>query len=92
MEIIPIEELLDGARGAGPRRALARAEVIIGVDLPSQRQFTVFGTPALEETVIIGQTQALRTVRIDLNAEEGDLDKLVALVRVIKGSSTSQEL
>jgi hypothetical protein len=89
MEIIPIQALLDEEPGAkvetGYRRLLARAEVILGVDVQSQREFTVFGTPALEETVRVGKQQALRTVRIELDAESGDLEKLVALVRAVKG-------
>ncbi|MBI3840174.1 MAG: hypothetical protein HY288_19810 [Planctomycetia bacterium] len=85
MQIIPIEALFAERLSTGPRAALAKAEVIIGVDVPSQRQFTLFGTPALEESVQIGKRQALRTVRIEFNAQTGDLDKLVALIQLIKG-------
>ncbi len=89
MEIIPIQALFDEEQAAGReapyRRALARAEVILGIDVARQREFTVFGTPAMEETVRIGKQQALRTVRIELDAENGELEKLVALVRTVKG-------
>lgn len=89
MDIIPIRSLLDEEQGASAgtdyRRMLARAEVILGIDVARQREFTVFGTPAMEETIRIGKQQALRTVRIELDAESDELEKLVALVRSVKG-------
>jgi hypothetical protein len=85
MEIIPIEALFDELKGVKQRSVMVRAEVIIGVDRATQRQFTVFGTPSLEETVTLGGTQALSTVRIDLDTQNGDLEKLAALVQVLKG-------
>ena len=55
METIPIAALFDEVTAQCPqvhyRKLLIRADVIIGLDLESQREFTVFGTPALEETV-----------------------------------------
>jgi hypothetical protein len=92
MQIISLDALLDETRNRKPRAALAKAEVIIGVDIASQRQFTVFGTPSLDETVRMGEVQALDTVRIDLDAKAGELEKLAALVHEIKGQHGSTEL
>lgn len=82
MNMIPIKALFDTAEA---REALAEADVVIGVDVASQRAFTVFGTPALEESIQISRGGALRMVRISLDKETGELDQLVALVQAIKG-------
>lgn len=88
MDIIPIKTLFDDAEQTTPsaatRKALALADVIIGVDLDTQREFTVFGLPPLEETVRLGHEVALRTVRIGLHAKAGELEKLMSLVQAIK--------
>jgi hypothetical protein len=82
MDIIRIEALGDSAEA---RQALARADVIIGVDESTQRAFTVFGTPSLEESFRLGRGMALRTLRVGIDASNGGLEKLVALVKAVKG-------
>jgi hypothetical protein len=86
MDVISMESLFDDSQGirAERRVAIARADVIIGVDSATQNEFTVFGTPALEESVLIGKEVAMRTLRIGINETRGELEKLVALVRAIK--------
>ncbi len=69
---------------AEKRAAIARADVIIGVDVTTQNEFTVYGMPALEETVRIGKEVALRTLRVALDEQNGELEKLVAIVRAVK--------
>jgi hypothetical protein len=70
---------------ADARAALAEADVIIGVDVAGQREFTVFGTPELEDSGSVKKPVALRTVRVFLDCAAGDLDELLALVQIIKG-------
>ena len=82
MTIIPIQSLVDAADA---RSAVAEADVVIGVDLASQRAFTVYGTPALEESIQIGREGAVRTVRGGFDQKSGELEQLMALVRSIKG-------
>ncbi len=88
MDVIPIDSLFDETPGQGIRPdrrvAIARADVIIGVDAATQNEFTVFGTPALEESVRLGKQVAMRTLRIGISESKGELEKLVALVRAIK--------
>ncbi|HEY2893765.1 MAG TPA: hypothetical protein VGJ16_06120 [Pirellulales bacterium] len=88
MNVVTIEALLDETcpvdRRMEARAAVLRADVIIAVDGP-QREFTIYGTPPLEETVRVGSEVALRTVRIPLTGEMGQLEKVVAIVRRIKG-------
>lgn len=67
------------------RVALGRAEVIIAVDVNTQREFTLYGTPSFEETVQIGRDAALDTVRVELDDGDDQLRKLVSLVQAIKG-------
>jgi hypothetical protein len=82
MNIIPLEALSNTAEA---RKSLAEADVIIGVDEATGRAFTVFGTPSMEESVRIGKGMALRTLRVAISEASGELDKLVAQVRAIKG-------
>jgi hypothetical protein len=93
MDITPIESLFAEGSETGVRPearvAIARADVIVGVDADTQNEFTVYGTPALEESVQLGREVALRTVRIRLSQRAGELDKLVSLVRAIKRGQDS---
>lgn len=70
---------------AEARSTILEADVVIGIDLLSLREFTVFGTPALESTVTMKKPSAMRVVQVTLNCASGDLDQLAAIVRDIKG-------
>jgi len=89
MDVIPIKALFDKQGKlnvkSAVRSALLEADVIIGVDVASQRQFTVFGTPAFEETVRVGTDVAMHTVRVEIDEQAGELNRLVELVQSIKG-------
>jgi hypothetical protein len=82
MSTISISSLLEASEA---RQALAEADVVIAVDQASQRAFTVFGTPALEESIQFSKIGALRTVRVQVDKEAGELERLIALVRSVKG-------
>jgi hypothetical protein len=79
------DELDKAEKPAECRKLLVEADVVIGLDNASGWEFTVFGTPPLEETVDARGTQALRTLRVRLDQPAGELDKLLALVKVLKG-------
>jgi len=89
MDIIPIESLFDDKHTARltaeSRAALADADVIIGVDARDHREFTVFGTPSLEESTTFKTPVAMRTVRVSLDYKTGELDELLSLVQSVKG-------
>lgn len=84
METIPIDEIVP-TLSAEAQAALTEADVIIGVDTSSQREFTVFGTPALESTMSLKTLSAMRVVRVTLDCNNQELEKLMALVRRVKG-------
>ncbi len=88
MNVISMRSLFggQGAADVSPdaRTALARADVIVGVDVATQREFTIYGTPSFEDTVQLETVVAMNTVRVELDEVAGDLQKLVALVRSIK--------
>ena len=83
MDTIPIEAIVP-APSAKARAALVAADVIIGVDTASQREFTVFGTPALESTTSLEKLTAMRVLRVSLDCNNKELERLMALVRRIK--------
>lgn len=70
---------------AQTRETLASADVIVGVDNRTQREFTVFGMPALESTTSIKKLSAMRVVRVVLDCDKEHLEHLTSLVRRLKG-------
>ncbi len=89
MHVVSMKDLF-GANGRAElspevRAALLGADVIVGVDVATQREFTIFGTPAFEETVQLDSEVSMNTVRVELDETAGELQKLVALVRAVKG-------
>ena len=84
---IPIDAIIPNLSPEA-RAELARADVIIGVDTMSQREFTVFGTPALESTTSLRRLSAMRVVRVALDCNNKELEMLMALVRRVKGPET----
>jgi len=88
MDVVSMKDLFSdtGRPDLSPdaRTALAQADVIVGVDVATQREFTIFGTPSFEETVQLNTEVAMNTVRVELDEGAGELNKLVALVRSIK--------
>lgn len=89
MEVHSIKSLF-GSGGAAKltdeaRTAIQQADVIIGVDSGSQREFTVFGTPSLEQTMQVGEEVSMDTLRVEIDEKAGDLARLISAVRSIKG-------
>jgi hypothetical protein len=68
-----------------PGQFLAEADVIFGVNVMEDRNFLVYGRKAIEEIALTGKKKDLRVVRIALDQETDELEKLIALVTVIKG-------
>jgi hypothetical protein len=89
MNVVSMKDLFNemGAADLSPevRAALSHADVIVGVDVATQREFTIYGTPSFEETVQLNSDVAMNTVRVELDEPAGELNKLVALVRAVKG-------
>ncbi len=83
MDVISIESI-DAIANAPTRAAIINADVIIGVDAPTGREFTVFGVPSLESSTSFKRPSAMRIVRVTIDCNSGDLEKLAALVRVLK--------
>jgi len=88
-DVIPIAALFgmgcEPNTEVDPRQALHSAELIFGVDVMSQRQFLVYGRDALQEIVTSGKAHPMQVLMIGLDQESDELEKLIALVRVIKG-------
>ena len=84
MDVVQIE-LLGSLGIVRTRELLSEADVIIAVDAASQREFTVFGSPSLESTVTLKRPTAMRTVRVTVDCRSGELEKLIELVRTVKG-------
>lgn len=65
---------------------IENADVIFGVDVMSEREFLVYGRKALRDNAISGQVKTLAVTRVALDQETEELEKLVALIRILRGS------
>ena len=68
-----------------PREMLRQADVILGVDVMTRREFLLYGRETLEEIAETGQPETIGIVRVELDQETGELEKLTALVEELKG-------
>ena len=81
---ITIDSILPRLSPQG-REALATADIVIAVDNRSQREFTVYGTPALESTTSIKSLSAMQVARVEFEFDRRHLEQLTAIVRRVKG-------
>lgn len=90
-DVVPIAALFDDQLGpnlsADPRHALQAAQVILGVDVMSGRQFVLYGRERLGES---RTPSPVRMLRIAVDQETDELEKLLALVQTIKGKHDYQ--
>ena len=85
---IPINALFDGNGpnlSADPRGTLRKAQLIFGVDVMTRNRFLVYGRPDLERIVSTGQKMEMVMAAVELDEETDELEKLLALVQVVKG-------
>jgi hypothetical protein len=85
----PIEDLWDetaGFRSPDARQAVGEAEVIVGVDTISGRRFVVYGRNAAKY-IAVNDIKPPPILSVSLNTDFGshDLERLVAMVRAVKG-------
>ena len=87
--VIPIHSLFDTSGvapnlEADPRQALCDAEVILGVDVMSRNEFLLYGRRTLER-IVKGKSRSVKMIRIGLDQDSDDLERIMALVEVVKG-------
>jgi hypothetical protein len=92
---ISIDALFDeSGRGpnlsADPRPLLKAADVVFGVDRMSGRQFLVYGADSLRRVIQTGKAGEFLVMRIELDQETDDLERLLALMIVLKGKHDYQ--
>ena len=68
-----------------PREMLRQADVILGVDVMSRREFLLYGRETLEQIAESGQPETIGIVRVELDQETEELAKIAALVEELKG-------
>jgi len=78
--INPNEEL-----ACDPSELMAAVEVVFAVDVMSGGRALVYGKDVLEDIVATGQSRPVQVLGVELDMETDELERLVALVRVVKG-------
>lgn len=87
---IPLHALF-AADGISPnpdldaRQALTAADVIVGVDVMSKQEFVLYGKKTLEKIARQKKGQNISVFRIELDEDNGDLERAAALVTAVKG-------
>jgi hypothetical protein len=90
VEPIPIDALF-ASDGISPNpeldaaKMLSEAQVIIGRDVMTGHEFLLFGRDRLARIARTGVEQAAVVLKIELDQETDELEKLIALVEFIKG-------
>jgi hypothetical protein len=72
------------------RWILHRAKVILAIDSRSNEEVLVFGRRTLEAIVKSNVSKGLALVKIGIDIETDELDRLLALVRLVKGRDDYQ--
>jgi hypothetical protein len=87
--VVPIEALFGEAPmpslPADPRDDLADADVVVAVDVMSQREVLVYGRETLQGVVDRGAARSLQVMYIGLDLDTDELKRLCDLVRIVKG-------
>jgi len=73
-----------------PREIVSAADVIFSVDVMSGHRALVFGKGVLEDIVATGHSRPVQALGVELDMETDELERLVALVRVVKGHDDYQ--
>jgi hypothetical protein len=68
------------------RASTAGVDVIIGVDVMSGHEFLVYGRKTVERISRMDSEEEFSVLYIGLDQETEELERLVALVEVVKGS------
>jgi hypothetical protein len=88
--IVPLEAFFD-LNGVGPNRShdpkpeLIAAEIILGVDVMTQNEFLVYGRERLGQILMGNEDVEVTVLRIGVDQETEELEKLTAMVEVVKG-------
>lgn len=80
--LIPLAALL--GEDDSPREALRKAAIVLGVDVTSGREILVCGKDTLEE-MARGEPRKARVLRIAVDQNTDDLERLTALIHTVKG-------
>jgi hypothetical protein len=88
--IVPIDALfglhgLEANPDADPQPVLESADIITSVDVMSGHAFLVFGRQSLERITVGAEGELTHVLRIGLDEETDELEKLVVLVEQVKG-------
>ena len=75
---------------ADPRQELHAADLVFGVDRMSGREFLLYGADALRDVIKTGESKSLYVIRIELDQETNDLERVLALMTVVKGKHDYQ--
>ena len=75
---------------ADPRQDLHAADLVCGVDRMSGREFLLYGSVALRDVIKTGESKGLHVIRIELDQETDDLERVLALMTVVKGEHDYQ--
>jgi hypothetical protein len=76
--------------GRDPSAVVASADVVLAQDVMTGRQSLIYGRKLLEMIVASGKGEEAEFLAVELDLDTDELERLIALVRVIKGHDDYQ--
>lgn len=68
-----------------PRELMASADVIVGVDVMSGHETLFFGRRTLEQVAAGTESRKVSVLKVEFDMDTDELERLAALVQVVKG-------
>jgi hypothetical protein len=86
-EPIPLEAFFGENDQVNPasRDLVLQSDLVIGVDFMTRQEYVVYGKAALKRISESGEGEDLRVLRVAIDGETEDLDKLCGLVMLLRG-------
>ena len=84
LDSVPFYALMGWGFG-DPDAVVARAQVVLAVDVMSRRELLVYGQTALFPVEFAGQAADLAVLAVELDHDTAEVDALAALVALVKG-------
>ena len=84
LNAVPFHALMDWGFG-NPDALVARADLVLAVDVMTRQELLVFGQTALFPVEFGGLTADLAVLAVELDLDTPEVDTLAALVELVKG-------
>ena len=72
-------------RTAGTYAAIVQADVILGIDVITRNEFLMYGQEFLEKAAKRKRSTLAKVMRVTMRQDTDDLEKMLVLIKVVRG-------